>query len=111
MATTQESPNAAALSLKSPQSLSVENSSLYTSPQNFRQPLTGSDQMNQADSRPDQTNTRSGSELDEGDNSNAFAVALDPVMAPAEDSALFYSGKIILSFSNLRPLFLPKEAQ
>jgi hypothetical protein len=75
----QSSPDAAELGLKSPHSLSMENSSLHTSPQSFHQPLTNADQ-------------------DEGDNSNAFAVALDPGMAPAEDAALFYKGKSPLKF-------------
>ena len=94
----QSSPDAAELGLKSPHSLSMENSSLHTSPQSFHQPLTNADQAIQAHGESLQAVTRSGSDQDEGDNSNAFAVALDPGMAPAEDAALFYKGKTLLEF-------------
>jgi hypothetical protein len=91
----RNSSEAAALSFKSPSSLSMESPSLHTSPQSFQQPAPNVDQVAPADGNPDQAVPPIGSEQDEGENSNAFAVALDPVTAPAEDSTLFYSGKML----------------
>ena len=93
----RKSRETSALSLKSPPSLSIESPSLLTS-------------ATKDASRPDQARNQSGSERDEGDNSNAFAVALDPVVAPAEDSALFYSGEMVQAFGHLcrSPWFDPR---
>lgn len=95
------SPDTAALSPKGPHSLSMQRSEFRTSSQSFHSPSANADRVLQSDGEPEQADTRISLERDEGDNCNAFAVALDPGVAPTEDSTLFYSGKLLVSLQRL----------
>ena len=88
------SPNTAIPSLKSPPFHTTESSGFDTSSQSLR-PVSNAERVLEADDMPERASTGIDSERDEGDNSHAFAVALDLDIAPAADSSLFYSGQYI----------------
>ena len=83
------------MSLKSPPSLPTESSRLHSSPKSFDQRRLSTERMVLGDGTADQATTRGALERDEGENSHAFALALDPVIAPAEEATLFYSGTML----------------
>lgn len=80
---------------KSPPSLPTESSRLHSSPKSVDQRRLSTERMVLGDGTADQAIARDASGRDEGENSRAFALALDPVISPAEDATLFYSGTML----------------
>ncbi|KAK5700337.1 hypothetical protein LTR17_023012 [Elasticomyces elasticus] len=99
------------MSLTSSPSLPTGTSRLPPSLKSFDRGGSSDDRVVLGDGTADQATPRGGQERDEGENSYAFALALDPVIAPAEHATLFYTGDKSSALGFLGDICQPNSTQ